>query len=265
MNKKLVVGNWKMNLTVFESTILIEKLKKELKGIKSTEVVVCPTFLDIYAASKELTAGDISVGAQNLFFEEAGAYTGEISAVQLQNFAKYVIIGHSERRANFGETDKMVAKKAAIAYAHSIIPIICVGETYHEKGDGLSKVVVMSQLETALSHLTASEVAETVVAYEPVWAISTSGGIACKPGDATAMAKNIRALVSALYGKEASEKVRVLFGGSVNPDNAEDYSKAEGIDGVLVGAASLDHEKFSAVAKIFDKKAVSKVPKKAVK
>jgi len=268
MNKKLVVGNWKMNLTVPESTILIEKLKKELVKVRHAEVVVCPTFLDIYAASKELTGGDISVGAQNVYHEESGAYTGEISVVQIQNFAKYVIVGHSERRALFGETDKMIAKKAAAAVSHDIVPIICVGETYHEKGDGLSKVVVMSQLETALSQLTAAEIAGIVIAYEPVWAIGT--GLSCKPGEIENMAKNIRGLVSALYGKEASEGLRVLYGGSVNDANAPEISGVSGIDGVLVGGASLDHKKFSAIVKAFDKgpakaMAAKKTKKKAGK
>lgn len=264
MSKKLVVGNWKMNLTVPESTVLIEKLKKELVKVKNAEVVVCPTFLDIYAASKELTGENISVGAQNLYFEDEGAFTGEVSASQLRNFVKYAIVGHSERRAYFGETDKMVAQKAAAAFVHGIVPIVCVGETYHEKGDGLSKVVVMSQTETALSQMTASEVAESVIAYEPVWAIGS--GLVCKPADIQVMAQNIRGLVSALYGKEAAEGVRILYGGSVNDENAKDIVDIKGVNGVLVGGVSLDHKKFSEIAKAFDvKPAPKKIVRKATK
>lgn len=250
MNKKLVVGNWKMHLTVPESTVLIERLKKELSKIKNTEVVVCPGFLDIYPASKEIAGSVLGLGAQDVFYEEEGAYTGEVSPVALSHLAKYVIVGHSERRAHFYETDKIVAKKAAAAVAHDIIPVICVGETLHEKSDGLSKVVVMSQLETALSHLTANEIAEIVVAYEPVWAIGT--GDICKPEDAGKMANNIRALVKALYGEKAASGIRVLYGGSINDENVAGFAKLAAIDGVLVGGASLDHKKFSKIAKAFD-------------
>jgi len=253
MNKKLVVGNWKMNLTVPESTVLIEKLKKEVAKFKNVDVAICPGFLDIYPASKELAGSNLVLGAQDLFFEEEGAYTGAVSPVALSHFVKYAIVGHSERRRHFGETDKVVAKKAAAAVAHDIVPIICVGETLHEKEDGLSKVVVMSQLETALSHLTASEIAEAVVAYEPVWAIGT--GHICRPADAEKMAENIRVLIRALYGEKASEGVRVLYGGSVTDENAIDFAKLKKIDGVLVGGASLDHKKFSQIALAFAVKA----------
>lgn len=259
MNKKLVVGNWKMNLTVPESTVLIEKLKKVLAREKHVDVVICPGFLDIYPASKELADSNVALGAQDVYFEEEGAYTGEVSPVALSHFVKYAIVGHSERRKHFGETDKIVAKKAAAAVAHDITPIICVGETLHEKEDGLGKVVVMSQLETALSHLTASEIAETVVAYEPVWAISTSGAIVCKPDYAEKMAGHIRVLVKALYGEKASESLRVLYGGNVNDENTADFAKLTSIDGVLVGAASLDHSKFSQIVKAFDSVGVKKV------
>lgn len=259
MNKKLVIGNWKMNLTVPESTVLIEKLKKEVAKFKNVEVVICPSYLDIYPASKELAGGNIAVGAQDVFYEEEGAYTGEVSPVALSHFVKYAIVGHSERRRHFDETDKMVAKKAAAAVAHDIIPIICVGETLHEKEDGLGKVVVMSQLETALSQLTASEIAETVVAYEPVWAIGT--GHICKPADAEKMAKNIRALIKALYGEKAATEVQVLYGGSVTDKNAAEFASLKLIDGVLVGGASLDHEKFSQIVYAFDAIPVKKVTK----
>jgi triosephosphate isomerase len=250
MNKKLVVGNWKMNLTVPESTVLIEKLKKEISKVKHAEVVICPGYLDIYPASKEVAESNVVLGAQDVFYEEAGAYTGEVSPVALVHFVKYVIVGHSERRRHFNETDKMVAKKAAAAVAHDIIPIICVGETLHEKEDGLSKVVVMSQLETALSQLTAAEVAEAVVAYEPVWAIGT--GHVCNPTDAEKMSENIRVLVKALYGEKAASDIRVLYGGSITDENAATFAKLVQTDGVLVGGASLDHRKFSSIAKTFD-------------
>jgi len=257
MNKKMVVGNWKMNLTVPESTVLIEKLKKVLAREKHVDVVICPGYLDIYPASKELAESNIALGAQDVFYEEEGAYTGEVSPVALSHFVKYAIVGHSERRKHFGETDKVVAKKAEAAVAHDIIPIICVGETLHEKEDGLGKVVVMSQLETALSHLTAGEIAEVVVAYEPIWAIGT--GHICKPAEAEKMAGYIRVLVKALYGEKAAEGLRVLYGGSVTDENTADFAKLTKVDGVLVGGASLDHAKFSQIVKAFDSVGVKKI------
>lgn len=252
MRKKLVVGNWKMNLTVPESTVLIEKLKKEVAKLKGVEIAICPSFLAIYSASKELADGEMALGAQDLFYEEEGAYTGAVSPVVLSHFVKYALVGHSERRKHFSESDKVVAKKAAAAVAHDITPIICVGETLHEKQDGLGRLVVMSQLETDLSQLTASEVAEAVVAYEPVWAIGT--GHVCKPTDAEKMANDIRMLIKALYGDEASKGVRILYGGSVTDENAADFVKLKQVDGVLVGGASLDHKKFATIAKEFNKK-----------
>ena len=260
MNKKLVVGNWKMNLTVPESTVLIEKLKKEVAKLKNVDIVICPSYLDIYPASKEVVDSNVSLGAQDVFYEEEGAFTGAVSPVALSHFVKYVIVGHSERRMHFGDNDKSVAKKTAAAVAHDITPIICVGETLHEKEDGLGKVVVMSQIETALSHLTASEIAEAVIAYEPVWAIGT--GHICKLVDAEKMATNIRVLVKALYGEVASEKVRVLYGGSITDTNAANFAKSKIIDGVLVGGASLYHDKFSQIAKAFD---IKIAPKKKAK
>jgi triosephosphate isomerase len=258
MNKKLVVGNWKMHLTVPESTVLIEKLKKEVAKVKNVDVAICPSYLDIYPASKQIVGSKLSLGAQDVFYEEEGAYTGAVSPVTLSHFVKYVIVGHSERRRHFGETDKIVAKKAAMAVAHDIIPIICIGETLREKEEGLSKLVVMSQLETALSYLTASEIAEVVIAYEPVWAISTSGAKECKPDYAVKMENNIRALIKALYGEHASTSVRVIYGGNINETNANSFAKSKELDGVLVGAASRDHAKFSYVVKAFDSNATTK-------
>ncbi len=260
MDKKLVVANWKLHFTVPESTVTLEKLKKELAKTNKTEVVVCPNFVDIYPAAKELAKTSITLGAQNLFYKDEGAYTGEVSAVALAHFAKYVIVGHSERRLLFAETDKVIAGKAEVAKAHDITPIICVGETLHEKEDGLSKVTVMNQVETCLSHLTASEVAESVIAYEPVWAIGT--GHICKVEDAEAMITNIRNLVKALYGEKAAKDVRIIYGGSIDEKNVKPFAKSGKIDGVLVGSASLDHKQFAAIVKVFEGSKATKLSKK---
>jgi triosephosphate isomerase len=256
MNRKLVVANWKLHFTVPESTITLEKLKKELSKIKKTEVVVCPNFIDIYPASSELQGTNVTLGAKNLFYKEEGAYTGEVSAVALAHFVKYVIVGHSERRLMFEETDKIVSQKAEVAVAHEIIPVICVGETLHEKEDDLSKVVVMNQVEAALSRLTASEVAEIVIAYEPVWAIGT--GRVCKVSEAEKFASHIRNLIKALYGERAAKEIRILYCGSIDDENVKGFAKSRKLNGVLVGGASLDDKKFSAIVKAFEARTKAK-------
>lgn len=249
--KKIVMGNWKMNLTVPESTILIEKIKKEIPGNVKAEVVVCPSFVDIYAASEDLKGTKVLLGAQNVSEEEKGAYTGEISALSLKGFVKYVLTGHSERRNIYGENDKVVAKKAEMVVRHDMVPVICVGETLHEREDGLSKVVVLSQLEASCKHLTGEEIAESVIAYEPVWAIGT--GQVCDEKETEKMAIDIRGLIQSLYGEKAAEKVRILYGGSVTAKSAKEMKKAKNIDGLLVGGASLDHKEFTAIVKNYDK------------
>ncbi len=249
--KKIVIGNWKMNLTVPESTILIQKLKKEMPANIKSEVVVCPTFVDIYSASEELKNSQILVGAQNVAEEEKGAYTGEVSVLSLKGFVDYIIVGHSERRNIFGESDKIVAKKAEIVVRHDMKPVICVGETLHEREDKLSKVVVLSQLEASCKHLTGEEITESLVAYEPVWAIGT--GQVCSEAEAEKMAGHIRGLVKSLYGEKVSESVRILYGGSVTGSSAKSFKKSKNIDGLLVGGASLHHQEFAAIVKNFDK------------
>ncbi len=250
MNKKIVIGNWKMHLTVPEGTVLIEKLKNELTKISKTEVVVVPGFLNIYPASIELKDSKIKLGAQNLFYEGVGEYTGEVSPSQLAHFVEYVIVGHSERRRHFGETDKVIARKVEAAISHGIIPVICVGETLHEYEDGMSKTVVMNQLEAAISHLTDEEIAGSVIAYEPVWAIGT--GRVCSHLDAEKMTESIRNLIKALYGENASERVRIVYGGSIDSECVKEFAESKNIDGVLVGGDSLNSTDFAKVVEMFE-------------
>jgi triosephosphate isomerase (TIM) len=263
---KIVVGNWKMNLSVPESSVLLEKLCQEVTP-KHTEVVVCPGFLDIYSATESLQGSEIGVGAQDVFYEDGGAYTGEVSAHQLKGFVEYAIVGHSERRHTFGETDKIVAKKAAACVRHEITPIVCVGERLHEKMDGLTDMVVSAQVEASLTDLTPQEVAKSIVAYEPVWAIGT--GHVCDYRKAQEVAKNIRNLIGVIFGPEAKEKVRILYGGSVNEKNAKSFVTQKDIDGLLVGGSSLDHEIFSQIISVTDatkgETATPKAAKKPVK
>jgi triosephosphate isomerase len=251
--QKLVAANWKMNLSVPESTVLLEKYLNSIKpGI--TEVVVCPSFLDIYSASKVLVGADIKVGAQDVFYEDAGAYTGEISADMLKGFADYCIVGHSERRAHFGEGDKIVAKKAAALVKHGVTPIVCVGENLHENMDGLTKLVVAGQTEASLADLTSEEVAGIVVSYEPVWAIGT--GHVCEPAKANEVAKNIRNLIKVLHGEKAANGVRILYGGSVDGDSVKGFVNQSEIDGFLVGGASLKADEFAKIVDVVEGKDV---------
>lgn len=258
---KIVVGNWKMNLSVPESTVLLGKLNQEINP-KHTEVVVCPGYLDIYSATEVLQGSEIGIGAQDAFYEDAGAFTGEVSAHQLKGFAEYAIVGHSERRHTFQETDKVVAKKAAACIRHDITPIICVGERLHEKMDGLTNLVVSGQVEASLADLTPSEVAKSIIAYEPVWAIGT--GHVCDPGKAQEVAKKIRTLVGVIFGPEAKEKVRILYGGSVTNKNATGFMSKADIDGFLVGGSSLDHNIFTKIIEIVDE-GKSEKPKPVIK
>jgi triosephosphate isomerase len=233
-----------MNLSVPETTVLFEKYKQEIKP-ERTEVVVCPSYMDIYSAEGIFQGTSIKVGAQDVFYEDSGQYTGEVSPDQLKGFAEYVIVGHSERRKNFGETDKIVAKKAAAAVRHNLVPIICVGENLHEKMDGLTKLVVAGQVEASLSDLTPGEIEKIVIAYEPVWAIGT--GHACDPKDANQVATNIRNLIKVLYGAKAAEKVHITYGGSLDDKNVVGFLALSEIDGFLVGSSSLDHKKFAKI------------------
>ncbi len=252
MNRtKIVIGNWKMNLTVPESTLLLERLIKTIK-VDKTIVAVCPSYLSIYPASDIVKNSDIEICAQNTFWEDAGAYTGEISAHQLKGFAKYCIVGHSERRKYFLETDKIVAKKAASLVRHNITPVICVGESLHEKMDGLTKLVVTGQLEASLSDLTKDEIAKSIIAYEPVWAIGT--GHVCEPKKANEAIKQIRDLIKALYGEKTANSTHIIYGGSVDDKNVESFIKETDIDGVLVGTVSPDFKVFTKIVNIVEGK-----------
>lgn len=252
IKRKIVIGNWKMNLTVPESTVLAERLKKEIVFFENTDVVVCPSYVSIYSVSGILQDSPIKLGSQNLFYEERGNFTGEISPMQLRGFVDYAIVGHSERRIFLGEEDKDIARKVKAAVTFGITPIICVGETLQERGDGVGKVVATSQLEAALSLLTAKEVSDVVVAYEPVWSISPSDRI-CKPKDAAYIIEALKNLAGTLYGKEAVSKMRFIYGGSVDNKNAKDFLKEKDIEGFLAGGASLEHEKFVGIVKETEK------------
>jgi triosephosphate isomerase (TIM) len=244
---RIIVGNWKMNLNPGEASMLVHRLEQKLAADPDVEVVICPPFIDIYPIWKELDQKKLKLGSQNIHYLDQGAFTGEISPAMLRGMAAYSIIGHSERRA-MGEDDKLIARKAAAALRNDITPILCVGESLHDREHGLSTKVVIDQLTADLNQLTAADVSQLVIAYEPVWAIGT--GKFAKPDEIRPVLDTIHQTVEELYGEEGARGARVLYGGSVAPDNAKAYLKMSGVDGLLVGGASLNYEEFASIVKV---------------
>ncbi|MEL7626350.1 MAG: triose-phosphate isomerase [Anaerolineaceae bacterium] len=236
--KPMVAGNWKMNKTVSEAAELLEALKPELKDVDSVDLVVCPPFIDLPLAKDTLAGSNIKVGAQNLHWAASGAYTGEVSAPMLKDLCDYVIIGHSERRAMFGETDETVNKKVMAALGVGLMPIVCVGETLEENEAGETEAIVGRMVREGLKGLSNEEAARIVVAYEPVWAIGT--GKTATPEQANNVHKNvIRPILREMFGDEVGNGMRILYGGSVKPSNAAELFGQSDIDGGLIGGASL--------------------------
>ncbi len=245
MRKPIIAGNWKMNKTPREAAELIQALKPLVKDAKPT-VVVCVPAVDLYEAKKALKGSKIKLGAQNVHFEAAGAYTGELSAAMLKEAgAEYVIVGHSERRAYFGETDETVNKRATAALRGGLVPIICVGETRQQREAGYTNALVAYQTLIALTGLSADEVKKVVIAYEPVWAIGT--GLTASDEEANATIGVIRQAIAGAYGKRVAGQVRIQYGGSMNPKNVKGLMAQPEIDGGLIGGASLKAEDFSKV------------------
>jgi triosephosphate isomerase len=227
-----------MNLTIAEATDFVRSIRRGLNGIKGADRVLCPPFTALVAVQELVSATEIEVGAQNMFWEEKGAYTGEISPVMLRELCQYVILGHSERRAYFGETDEAVNRKVRTALAHGLKPIVCVGETEAQYDAGETEVVVGGQVRGCLAGLTAEQVAGLVIAYEPVWAIGT-GKAATPAGAGAVIGLTIRGTIADLYDEPTAQMVRVQYGGSVKPDNVAEFMTHPDIDGALVGGASL--------------------------
>ena len=241
--KPMVAGNWKMNKTLGEAAELLEALKPELMGIETVDLVVCTPYIDLPLANETLDASNIKVGAQNLHWEASGAYTGEVSAPMLKDLCEYVIIGHSERRAMFGETDETVNKKVVAALGSGLLPIVCVGETLEENEARQTEAVVDRMVREGLKGLTAEEAAKIVIAYEPVWAIGT--GKTATPEQANDVHKNVvRPILREMFGKEVGNGMRILYGGSVKPGNAAELFGQSDIDGGLIGGASLKSADF---------------------
>jgi triosephosphate isomerase len=247
MRTKIIAGNWKMNKDLNESAELINGLKSKLATLpKGVETIVCPPFTSLEFAKKLLEGSTIELGAQNMYYEDDGAFTGEVSAKMLKSVGcRYVILGHSERRQHFGETDASINKKVKKAYASGLIPIICVGETLREREKNITNQVVTGQIKGCLKDISAADVEKSIIAYEPVWAIGT--GKVATPQQAQEVHELIRKLIGQLYSPTTAEKVVIQYGGSVKPDNAKDLLHQPDIDGALVGGACLKAESFVAI------------------
>jgi triosephosphate isomerase len=243
--KRLIAGNWKMNLAPGEASILVRHLDKAIEPSDAVEVVLCVPFIDLYSLAKDLDHKKFKLGAQNLHHLDHGPYTGEISGAMLKGLAQYVIVGHSERRA-MGETDKQIAAKLAAAVRNDLTPILCVGETLHDREHKLSTKVVVDQLTADLSHVTADDVSKIVIAYEPVWAIGA--GTPATPEQIRPCIRAIRSTVEELYG-ETTAGVRIIYGASVAPEFVGAILAIPGVDGLLPGGASLNPHDFSAIIK----------------
>jgi triosephosphate isomerase len=245
---RYILANWKMHLSAVQSVKMIDRYDKSIKSYRGVDIVVFPSFTCIARLKGQILSKGIEkkfkLGVQNIYYEEEGAFTGEVSAFQAKEFADYAIVGHSERRINFGENDNMISKKIRSALRHNLIPVLCVGENATQHSEKIAKRVVLDQLSEDLSYVSKDEISKIIIAYEPVWAIGT--GDFADPREVGQMIGEIRFFISELLGERAKE-TKVLYGGSVEPDNASSYLKITGCDGLLVGGASLNYQKFAEI------------------
>jgi triosephosphate isomerase len=245
MRTPILAANWKMHKTIAEAVELVEAMLSGLNGGTSADrqVVVCPPFTALYPLAPLLADSPIALGAQNMYHATQGAFTGEISPLMLRDIGcQYVILGHSERRQVFGEGDELINQKVRAAMEHQLVPILCIGETKPQRDSGQAEQVTLGQLRGGLNSLSAEQVRSIVIAYEPVWAIGT--GDTATPDDAQSMHAAIRAALSDQHGQQVADAVRILYGGSVKPDNVDSLMAQSDIDGALVGGASLDAKSF---------------------
>ena len=248
MRKKIVAGNWKMNMTVAEAANLVQGLKAELSNFREVEVVVCPPFTALSSVSAALQGTNMDLGAQNMHWEKSGAFTGEISPEMLRElFCHYVILGHSERRTYFGETDAIVNRKVKAALSWGLHPIVCVGETLQQREAGEVESVITTQVRGSLAGLEQKEILESVIAYEPVWAIGT--GKTATSAQAQEVHAIIRKVLGEMFTPAVAQGVRIQYGGSVKPGNAKELFSMPDIDGGLIGGAALDAKSFIAIVK----------------
>ena len=246
--KLIIAGNWKMNKTVAEALDLVGDLKIELANIKEVDIVVCPPFTALSEVSKAVLDSNLRLGAQNMSENNVGAYTGEIAAVMLKEFSvRYVILGHSERRQYQKESDELISKKAQAVHAASLKPIVCVGETLAQREANQTEQVLETQIRGSLAGITKDQIVETIIAYEPVWAIGT--GKTATTAQAQEAHAFIRRLLTKMYDEGAARRVRIQYGGSVKPANARELMSQPDVDGALVGGASLEPRSFADIIK----------------
>ena len=245
MRKKVIAGNWKMNMLPNEAMAFIEELAPLVKNTEN-EVILCVPYTDLFYSLLTAQETNIKIGAQNMHFEESGAYTGEVSGKMLKSIGvEYVIIGHSERRQYFAETDESVNKKIKAAFLNGLKPIVCVGETLEQREEGKTVEIITKQTQLALDGLTNEQVENTIIAYEPIWAIGT--GKTATSEDANNSIKEIRNKIGKIYGQNTADRVIIQYGGSVKSSNAKELFEMSDIDGGLVGGASLKSEEFSKI------------------
>jgi triosephosphate isomerase len=245
--KPVIAGNWKMYNNKKATEQFFDEFLPKVEDLNDVEIVICPPFTNLWAASEKLEGSNVKLGAQNLHWETEGAFTGEISPEMLKEIpCDFVIIGHSERRKYFAETDETVNKKIKTAFKFGLVPIVCVGESIEQRNQGITMEWVLSQVEKALAQIPAEQAAKIVFAYEPIWAIGT--GKTASNKDAQEVIFAIRKKIAELYNKDVAEKVRILYGGSVKPQNIDELMKESDIDGALVGGASLKPESFYRIA-----------------
>lgn len=245
VNKKIIIGNWKMNHGMHEASLYLHKLAETVKVHRDVEVVIAPTMLTLQSLSMQVNLRQFKLATQNFFWRDHGSYTGEVSATQLRGIVQYGIVGHAERRHQFHETDKDIRNKVESAIRNNIRPILCVGETAWERSNGEAYDVIHDQLLGGLANITSDNLDKVIIAYEPVWAIGT--GQNALPSDVRSAISSIRKQIEHLYGKNLAKSIQVIYGGSVTATSAAAYLSTPGVDGLLVGEASLNAETFSEI------------------
>ncbi len=252
--KTYIVGNWKMNFTVGDSSIYLHKLLKRIKPAKGLQIAITPSFVALQPLSLQIDRKKMKLAAQNCCAKDYGAYTGEVAIAQLRGLVDYCIVGHSERRYVFNESDNMIKEKVAACVRNNITPILCIGETESERTFGETRDVLKDQLTSGLADVSREDLDKVIIAYEPVWAISSvKGARPATPDDIATSINIIRDHLREVYGKAIEEKIPVLFGGSVNPSNAGAYLTIPGVNGLLIGGASLIADQFNDIIEIAKK------------
>ena len=261
MRKKLIVGNWKMHNNTQKASLLLHSLSEKIKTRRDVDVVIAPNLLVLQSLSLQVNRRQFKLAAQNCYWRDEGAFTGEVSAAMLQGLVDYVIVGHSERRHIFHETERDIRQKVQAVLRSGMKPILCVGETAQQRADDETVQVINDQLYSGLVNVTSEEIADVAISYEPVWA--NGSGKTPTPKDVLVVERAIRKQITALFGKKAAEQVRILYGGSVTSANAPGFLAGEGIDGFLVGGASLSADEFAAItAQAYDDSQEEKQAKK---